>query len=69
MSNWGLKCRECGHSFTFAEIEDTLENYFLPARPQFPEEGLLRECPYCLTKVTYFRNELTYRAQRGTAGS
>jgi hypothetical protein len=33
MPNWGVKCEQCGHSFTFAEIEDTLENYFLSAKP------------------------------------
>jgi hypothetical protein len=62
MANWELKCEQCGRSFTFAEIEDTLENYYLPARPNFPNEGLSLECPHCLTKFTYFRNDLAYRA-------
>jgi hypothetical protein len=62
MSNWGLKCRECGHSFSFSEIEDTLENYYLPVRPIFPKEGLLRECPVCFSKRVYLSTELFYRA-------
>jgi hypothetical protein len=36
MANWALNCKACGRSFTFADIEDTLENYFLPAKPLFP---------------------------------
>ncbi len=62
MSNWALKCKQCGSPFTFAEIEDTLENYFLPARPVLPKEGLLQECPSCLTKLSYLSTELIYRA-------
>jgi hypothetical protein len=62
MPNWGLKCKLCGHSFTLAEIEDTLENYYLPIRPVFPKEGLLRECPVCFSRLTYLPTELFYRA-------
>jgi hypothetical protein len=61
MSNWALKCKVCGNPFTFAEIEDTLENFFLPARLVVPREGVL-QCPFCLTKLTYLPTELVYRA-------
>jgi hypothetical protein len=63
MPNWDLKCEQCGNSFMFVEIEDTLENYFFPVKPVFPKEGLLRECPYCASKSTYMLHELFYRAQ------
>ena len=61
VSNWELSCKTCGHSFTFGEIEDTLENYFLPLRPSFPREGLLRECPSCLETPRYAPFELSYK--------
>jgi hypothetical protein len=61
MSNWGVKCKQCGHSFSFAEIEDALENYYLPPKPVFPKEGVLRECPSCFSKLQYLPADLFYR--------
>jgi hypothetical protein len=65
MPNWGLKCKQCSHTFTFAEIEDTLENYYVPVKPVFPKEGLLKECPHCAFKFRYLPHELFYRRERG----
>lgn len=41
-------------------IEDTLESYFFPERPYFPEGGKEFECPNCGHKATYQRTDLVY---------
>jgi hypothetical protein len=60
MANWGLKCKHCGVIFAHSRIGETLVDYFMPAKPEFPPEGLERECPNCKTKCTYWQNELRY---------
>ncbi len=58
MSNWEIKCKQCGHSFTFEKIKDMLENYYFLVKPKFPKEGLLRECPFCFSRLAYLPIEL-----------
>jgi DNA-directed RNA polymerase subunit RPC12/RpoP len=63
MASWVLECSSCGKTFPHSEIEDRpIENFFLPAKPQFPEAGLEVGCPHCGNKSKYQRADLTYRA-------
>jgi hypothetical protein len=61
MPSWALTCKRCGEVFMYSEISETLADYFIPAKPEFPPEGLECECPNCKAKSTYQLNELTYQ--------
>jgi hypothetical protein len=45
-------------------IDDTLENYYFPARPELPVEGVVITCPNCSTTSTYAKQELVYMSDR-----
>jgi DNA-directed RNA polymerase subunit RPC12/RpoP len=60
MAAWGLNCANCNQNVTKFVIEDTLESYFLPERPNFPEGGKKIECPNCGYNATYQRTDLAY---------
>jgi DNA-directed RNA polymerase subunit RPC12/RpoP len=60
MAAWGLNCANCNQKLTKFAIEDNLESYFFPAKPDFPESGKEFECPNCGHKATYQRNDLVY---------
>jgi len=62
MASWSLACKNCGAAFTFSKIGETLADHFIPLRPDFPAEGVKRECPSCKVTSSYQRNELTYRS-------
>ena len=68
MASWALTCKNCRAVFTYSQISETLADYFMPMRPEFPKEGLEHECPYCETKSTYKRHELVYRSERKSGG-
>jgi rubredoxin len=53
MESWALACKGCGHVFKHSETEETLENRFLPAKPQLPLEGNTSECPNCKAEFSY----------------
>lgn len=60
MASWVLKCADCKQNLARFAIEDTLESYFLPAKPSFPEGGKKFECPNCGHKATYQRSDVNY---------
>jgi len=63
MASWVLECSNCGKTFPHSEIEDrTIENFFLPVKPKFPESGLEVGCPHCGNKAKYQHSDLTYQA-------
>jgi DNA-directed RNA polymerase subunit RPC12/RpoP len=61
MASWNLDCAYCHKHFRYSEIEDTLTNRYLPAKPVFPEDGAAFQCPHCGHKATYQQHQLTYR--------
>ena len=63
MASWGINCVNCDKRFAQFDIEDTLESYFFPVKPDFPEGGKEFECPNCGHKATYQRNNLVYMAR------
>ena len=64
MGSWALACKNCRALFTHSEVPNTLADYYLPTRPDFPPEGLERECPQCNSKSTYRAIELIYQSKR-----
>jgi transcription elongation factor Elf1 len=62
MASWTLNCKSCGKSFDHSKISDTLVNYFLAEKPEFPSGGSEFECPHCNTKAIYQRHELTFQS-------
>ena len=60
MAVWGLNCGVCNRRLTQFAIEDTLESYFFPVKPDFPEGGREFECPNCGHKAAYQRNNLVF---------
>jgi len=60
MAAWQLTCANCDQKLTKFDIEDTLERYFFPERPDFPEGGKEFECPNCGYKSRYQRTDLAY---------
>ena len=68
MASWSLACRNCNKQFTYSQIGDTLLDAFIPLRPEFPPEGVERECPNCKAKAIYQRNELRYQSEPQSRG-
>jgi hypothetical protein len=60
MAAWSLNCENCNQKLTKFSIEDTLESYFFPEKPDFPEGGKEFECPNCGHNATYQRTDLVY---------
>jgi DNA-directed RNA polymerase subunit RPC12/RpoP len=60
VASWVLNCAHCKQDLAKFAIEDTVENYFFPLKPDFPEGGKKFECPYCDHKATYQRTDLNY---------
>ncbi len=65
MARWALTCKNCRAVFGYSRIPtpDTLAEYFIPSRPEFPPSGVELECPGCKTKSTYQRFELIYKSR------
>ena len=61
MANWVVTCKNCRKAFTFASISDSLSDFYFPHKPDFPPEGLERECTHCSSKFKYQAHELSYR--------
>jgi hypothetical protein len=63
MAAWGLNRANCNQNLTKLAIQDTLESYFFPEKPDFPEGGNEFECPNCGYKATYQRSNLVYMSR------
>jgi hypothetical protein len=62
MARWVLNCPQCEAEFTHSKIGDQrLVDYYLPAKPGFPKEGLAMECPNCHKSSVFYRHQLAYR--------
>src|SRR5580704_936361 len=61
LASWALCCANCGKNFEHSKINDTLANFFLAEKPEFPPNGLTFECPNCKKKVTYRWGDLVYQ--------
>jgi DNA-directed RNA polymerase subunit RPC12/RpoP len=61
LASWALYCANCGKNFELSKIKDTLANFFLPEKPEFPPSGMAFECPNCKNKATYRSVDLVYR--------
>ncbi len=48
MAAWQPTCANCDQKLTKFDIEDTLESYFCPEKPDFPEGGKEFELPVSL---------------------
>jgi hypothetical protein len=61
MASWALTCKNCHAVFTHSQIPDTLADYYIPTRPEFPLNGLERECPDCKVTSTYHSIDLMFQ--------
>lgn len=68
MASWNLACKNCDKQFVYSQIGDTLVDVFIPLRPEFPPEGVARECPKCKAKATYQIDELRYSSEPQSRG-
>jgi phage FluMu protein Com len=61
---WIVTCSHCQKTFAHSEIPEArdLENYYLPAKPEFPAQGQELQCPHCKVVVAYQRSDLRYEA-------
>jgi hypothetical protein len=41
--------------------KDSLENYFLPAKPDFPDGGQSMSCPHCGHSAMFQASDLRYQ--------
>jgi predicted nucleic-acid-binding Zn-ribbon protein len=63
MANWVLSCRKCKTNFEHSKIAVAgLANYFIPLKPEFPPDGIERECPNCGYKAFYQKTDIKYQA-------
>ena len=62
MASWALRCPNCHSMFTHAPVEDTLENFYIPAKPTFPVGGKSLDCPHCGHTHRYQEIDLIYQA-------
>ena len=60
MAAWGITCLNCNRQFAQFHIEDSLENLYLPVKPDLPKGGKELACPHCGHKATYQRTDLFY---------
>jgi len=60
MPTWQLECVGCKKKLDHSAVDETGLNGLFPIKPEFPEGGSELVCPYCGTKATYQRHELTY---------
>jgi DNA-directed RNA polymerase subunit RPC12/RpoP len=60
MAAWGITCLNCNRQFVQFNIEDDLENLYLPVKPDLPKGGKELACPHCGRKATYQRTDLFY---------
>jgi phage FluMu protein Com len=60
MPSWQLRCTHCKRFFLHSEIEDSLENLYLPLKPYFSSEGEELRCPHCRAVDSYEVYDLTY---------
>jgi DNA-directed RNA polymerase subunit RPC12/RpoP len=58
MAAWVFTCANCDKQLAQFEIENTVENYFFPEKPDFPKGGKEFECPNCGHKAMYQRSDL-----------
>jgi hypothetical protein len=63
MPSWMLLCSKCELKFKHSTITlQRMQDYFLPARPQFPVGGAELKCPNCGHVALYLCTDLTYKA-------
>jgi DNA-directed RNA polymerase subunit RPC12/RpoP len=62
MASWGLRCPNCNSTFTHSQVEDTLANFYIPAKPTFPVGGETLDCPHCGHNHLYQETDLIYQA-------
>jgi hypothetical protein len=60
MAAWVLNCPICNLRLAQFAIEDTLDSYFFPKKPDFPKGDKEFECPNCGHKGTYQQTDLVY---------
>jgi len=60
MPTWQLECVGCKKKLDHSAVDETGLNGLFPIKTEFPEGGSELVCPYCGTKATYQRHELTY---------
>lgn len=60
MAAWALSCANCNLRLADFAIEDTVEGYFFPAKPDFPKDGKEFECLNCGHKAVYQKTDLKY---------
>jgi len=63
MASWSLTCVRCNQRLAQFHIEDILENYFLPTKPDFLKGGKEFKCPFCGHKATYQQADLVYMSR------
>jgi len=68
MASWSLACKNCNKQFAYSQIGDTLVDVFIHLRPEFPPQGVERECPHCKEKATYQHYELRYQSEPQSRG-
>ncbi len=51
MATWELQCTNWKNKFTYMMIGEDLEDYYLPLRTLFPENGQEVEGPNCSYKA------------------
>jgi hypothetical protein len=59
-ATWVLSCKNCHAECTYAEIPPDTESYFLPKKPQVPDD-FTHKCDNCGHQDSYQRKDLTYR--------
>jgi hypothetical protein len=62
MAYWRLTCVNCKKKLIQFMIEDVLENFYLPPKPEFPKGGKRFDCPSCGHNALYQRTDLIYAA-------
>jgi hypothetical protein len=58
MASWVLECVNCNIR---PSKKDSIENYFLPAKPVFPDGGQSMSCPHCGHSAMYQASDLRYQ--------
>jgi hypothetical protein len=61
MASWNVTCPHCAKEFEYSAIKDTIANYFVPEKPEVPEEGQSLVCKNCGKESIYKWPNLKYQ--------
>src|ERR1700759_2184130 len=59
VGTWDIICKSCQKTFTYALIDDSLENFYFPAKPEMPHNSMLKSSHTAVLRLRTFAMSLS----------